>query len=65
MYSIGIRDSERVLRDERESGDKKDNRGEAKVKALVRLSNGRKNSCFWCCAPSEIEPANLENKGLG
>lgn len=65
MYSIGIRDSQRVLRDERESGDEKDNRGESKVKALVRLSNGRKSSCFWSCTQSEIEAANLQNKGLG
>lgn len=63
VYSIGIRDSERVLRDERESGDKKDNRGESEVKALVRLSNGRKSSCFWSCTQSEIEPANQQNKG--
>lgn len=47
MYSIGIRDSERVLRDESESGDKKDNRGESKVKALVRLSNGRKKALVF------------------
>lgn len=65
MYSIGIRDSERVLRDERESEDKKDNRGESKVKALVCLSNGRKSSCFWSCTQSEIEPANLQNEELG
>lgn len=30
---------EKVLRDERESEDEEDNRGESKVKALVRLSN--------------------------
>lgn len=65
VYSIGIRDSERALRDERESGDKKDNRGESEVKALVRLSNGRKSSCFWSCTQSEIEPANQQYKGLG
>lgn len=46
VYSIGVCDSERVLRDERESGDKKDNRGESKVKALVRLSDGRKKLLF-------------------
>lgn len=46
VYSIGICDSERVLRDERESRDKKDNRGESKVKALVCLSNGWKKLLF-------------------
>ena len=65
MYSVGVRDSERALRDETESGDEKDNRGESKVKALVRLRNGRENFCFCSCTQSEIEPANLQNKGLG
>ena len=65
VYSIGICDSERALRDERESGDEKDNRGESKVKSSVRLSNGRKSSCFWSCAQSEIIRSNLQNKGLG
>lgn len=65
VYSIGICDSERVLRDERESGDKKDNRGESKVKALVRLSGGSKSSCFWSRTQSEIEPANLQDEELG
>ncbi len=46
VYSIGLRDSERGLRDERESGDKKDNRGESKVKALVRLCNGKEKLLF-------------------
>ncbi len=46
VYSIGIRDSERVLRDERKSGDKKDNRGERKVKALVHVSSGGKKLLF-------------------
>lgn len=63
LYSIGVHDGERVLRDERESGDEKDNRGESKVKALVRLCNGRKSSCFWSCTQSEIEAANLQTKG--
>lgn len=65
MYYIGICGGEKVLRDERESEDEEDNRGESKVKALVRLSNWRKSFCFWSCIQSEIEPANLENKGLG
>lgn len=65
VYSIGTCDSEKALRDKRESGDEKDNRGESKVKALVRLSNGRKSSCFWSCTQSEIIPVNLQNKGLG
>lgn len=64
LYSIGIRDSERALRDERESGDKKDNRGEGKVKLCSFLAMEGKSSCFWSCAQSEIEPANLQNKGL-
>lgn len=46
VYSIGICDSERVLRDEKERRDKKDNRGESKVKALVCLSNGWKKLLF-------------------
>lgn len=39
VYSIGIRDSNRVWRDERESEDEKDNGGEGEVKALVRFGN--------------------------
>lgn len=46
LYSEGIRNSERVLRDERESADKKDNRGESKVRAPVRLRSGRKKLLF-------------------
>lgn len=46
VYSVGICDSKRALRDERESEDKEDNRGESKVKALVRLSNGGKKLLF-------------------
>lgn len=34
VYSVGIPDTERMLGDERESRDKKDNRGESKVRAL-------------------------------
>lgn len=65
MFSIGIRDSERAQRDEEESGDEEDNRGEGKVEALVCLSGAGESSCFWPRAQSEIEPANLLNKGLG
>lgn len=46
LYSEGIRNSDRVLRDERESADKKDNRGESKVSAPVRLRGGRKKLLF-------------------
>lgn len=46
MYSEGVRDIERVLRDERERAHGKDNRGEIKVKALVRGSSGRKKLLF-------------------
>lgn len=68
----------RAARDERESSDKEDNRGESKVRAPVRLRRGRgrkkkkrrrrrrrrrRHSCFCSCTPSEIEPANLQNKG--
>lgn len=34
VYSVGIPDTARALGDERENRDKKDNRGESKVKAL-------------------------------
>lgn len=47
VFSVGIHVSESVVRDERESEDKNDNRGEGKVKASVRLSNRRKSSCSF------------------
>lgn len=61
LYSEGIRNSDLVLRDERESADKKDNRGESKVRAPVRLRGGRKKLLFllphsirnWTSQPPE------------
>lgn len=64
-HSIGIRDSERVLRDERESGYKKDNRGESKVKALVRLSNGRKKALvFGPALNQKLNQPTYRTRGL-
>lgn len=63
VHSIGIRDSKWVPKDERESEDEIDNRGEDGVKASVRLGNWRKSSCFRFSTQSEIEPANQRNTG--
>lgn len=51
-----------MLRDERESGDNKDNRGENKVRALVRLSSGRKKALVF--RPALDQKLNLQNQGL-